>query len=184
MTLDDIALDIGQLAKEIALWMAKHSMNGLPYLERGSDLTAAFSEASNRELSKALAELESEGLVTLSGGIGRDVPLPFPTTDLYAVFDPIAWGTDPHLDACDLIRRILEKAKAEDSVSYGVSSPELLQETCWDHRRLNPALALVIAQVDSRHVSKSSDGEFAARSFFIMAEDELALERFLKRVGG
>jgi hypothetical protein len=184
MTLDDIALDISPLAKEIALWMARHSMNGLPYLERGSDLTAAFPDASHRELSKALAELESEGVVTLAGGIGREVPQPFPTTDLYAVFDPVACGTDPHVDACDLIRRILENAKAEDSVSYSVSSPELLQETGWDHRRLNPALALVIAQVDSRRVSKTSDGEFAARSFFIMAEDELALERFLKRVGG
>jgi hypothetical protein len=184
MTLDDIALDISPLAKEIALWMARHSMNGLPYLERGSDLIAAFPEASHRELSKALAELESEGLVTLAGGIGREVPQPFPTTDLYAIFDPVACGNDPHVDACDLIRRILEKAKAEDSVSYGVSSPDLLHETGWDHRRLNPALALVIAQVDSRRVSKTRDGEFAARSFFIMAEDELALERFLKRVGG
>lgn len=182
MTLDDIALDISPLAKEIALWMARHSMNGLPYLERGSDLTAAFPDASHRELSKALAELESEGLVTLAGGIGREVPQPFPTTDLYAVFDPVACGTDPHADACDLIGRILKKAKAEESVSYGVSSPELLQETGWDHRRLNPALALVVSQVDSRRVSKSMDGEFAARSFFIMADDELALERFLKRM--
>jgi hypothetical protein len=112
------------------------------------------------------------------------VPQPFPTTDLYAVFDPVACGTDPHLDACDLIRRILVKANAVNDVSYGVSSPELLSDTGWDHRRLNPALALVIAQVDSHRVSKSMDGEFAARSFHIMAEDELALERFLKRVGG
>jgi hypothetical protein len=183
MTLDDVALDVSPLVKEIALWMAKQSMNGLPYLENGSDLIAAFPEASHRELSRAIAELESEGLATLAGGIGREVPQPFPTTDLYAVFDPVACGTDPHIDACDLIRRVLEKAKAENSVSYGVSAPELLAETGWTHRRLNPAVALMIAQVDDRRVSKSLDGEFAARSFHIMADDELALERFLKRMG-
>lgn len=49
---------------------------------------------------------------------------------------------------------------------------------------LHPALGLVIAQIDDRHVSKSLDGEFAARSFSITAPDELALERFLKRMGG
>jgi hypothetical protein len=184
MTLADVALDISPLAKEIGLWMAKQSPNGLSYLEHGSDLIAAHPDASPRDLGKVLAELEGEGLVTLSGGIGRQVPQPFPTPDLYAVFDPVAFGTDPHIDACDLIRRILEKAKAENGLSYGVSSQELLEETGWTHRRLNPALSLVIAHVDDGRVSKSMDGEFAARSFHVMASDELALERFLKRVGG
>lgn len=184
VTLDDIRIDLSPLAKEIGLWMAQHSMDGLLYLERGSDLVAEFPDASSRELAKALAELEGEGLVSIAGGIGREVPQPFPKPDLYAVFDQVAFGTDPHADACELIRSILKKAEAENSASYGVSSPDLLNETGWNHRRLNPALSLVIAQVDDRHVSKSMDGEFAARSFFIMAEDELALERFLKRVGG
>lgn len=184
VTLDDISLDISQLAKEIALWMAHQSPKGLGYLAQGSDLKAAFVNATPRDLSKALAELENERLVELAGGIGRDVPQPFPTSDLYAIFDPVAFGTDPHEDACDLIRRILAKAKSEDSASYGVSSPQLLAETNWSHRRLNPALSLVVAQVDSGRVSKSIDGEFAARSFHIMASDELALEHFLKRVQG
>jgi hypothetical protein len=95
----------------------------------------------------------------------------------------VACGTDPHLDACELIRHVLEKAKKEEQVSYGVSAPELLAETGWTHRRLNPALALMIAQVDNRRVSKSFDGVFAARFVNIMADDELALEQFLKRMG-
>jgi hypothetical protein len=183
MTIDDVTLDVSALAKEIALWMAKQSLNGLPCLEQGSDLNTAFPNASGRELSKALSELKGEGLITLASGIGREVPWPSPTTDLYAVFDPVACGTDPHLDACELIRHVLEKAKKEEQVSYGVSAPELLAETGWTHRRLNPALALMIAQVDNRRVSKSFDGVFAARFVNIMADDELALEQFLKRMG-
>ena len=52
----------------------------------------------------------------------------------------------------------------------------------WTHRRLNPALALMIAQVDDRRVSKSLDGELAARFSPIMADDEPALEGVLKRM--
>lgn len=184
MTLDDIQLDISPLAKEIGLWMARQSHNGLSYLEPESDVAAAHPQASPRDLAKALAELEDEGLVRLSGAIGRPVPRPSPTVDLYAVFDPVTYGTDPHADACDLIRRILEAAKTEGGVSYGVSATSLLEQTGWTHRRLNPALSLVVAQIDRGRVSQELSGEFAARSFHVMAPDELALERFLKRVGG
>jgi hypothetical protein len=43
---------------------------------------------------------------------------------------------------------------------------------------------LGVVSVASGRVSKTMDSKFAARSFIVMAEDELNLERFLKRIGG
>lgn len=182
MTLDEIQLDVSDLAKQVGLWMAKQSENGLSNLPHGSDITAAFPEASTRDLDRALSELENEGFVTLSRTMGGGVPWFSLTPDVFAVFDPVACGTDPHLDACELIRRILKEANEKNQTSYSVSASELLAETGWTNRRLNPALSLVIAQVDDRRVSKTLSNEFAARSFIVTAPDELALERFLKRV--
>lgn len=184
MTLDDLKLDVSELAKKVGLWMAMQSEHGLENPPRGSDAQTAFPEASERDLAKALAELESEGFVTLTRTTNRAVPYFSMTSDIYAVFDPIACNTDPHRDACTLIRRILDEAKEKNQTHLSVSARKLLEETGWTRRRLNPALSLMIAQVASGRVSKTIDREFAARSFIMMAEDELALERFLKRVGG
>ena len=184
MTLDDIPLNVGQLAKEIGLWMAKTSDNGLSNLPHGTDIEKAFPDASARDLNKALAELESEGLVTLSRYMGGGVPFISLTSDIFAVFDPVAHGTDPHQDACELIRSILKEANEKNMTSYSVSGRELLEGTGWPHRRLNPALSLVLSNIDDRRVSRTLDNEFAARSFIVMPEDEVTLERFLKRVGG
>ncbi len=184
VTLDDISLDVGPLAKKFGLWMAKSSDNGLSNLPHGTDIEAAFPEASARDLRKALAELESEGFVTLTRTMGGGVPWFSLTPDVFAVFDPVAHGTDPHLDACEVIRRLLKEAHEKGVTSYSVSGTELLEGTGWTHRRLNPALSLVIANVDSRRVSRTLSNEFAARSFIVTAEDEVMLERFLKRVGG
>ena len=183
MTLDDLRLEIGSLSKEIGLWMAKHSYSGLNHLDHNSDLAASFPETSPRDLTRALAELEREGLVSLESVHGNAVPAPNPTLSLYVVFDPVAYGTDPHVDACDLIRRILDAAKLEGQTSHAVNAQRLMEETGWGQRRLNPALGLVISQIDNQHVSREISGEFVARSFRVTASDELALELFLKRVG-
>lgn len=183
-TLEDVSIDVSPLAKEVGLWMATQSENGLSNLPHGSDVQKAFPDASERDLAKALAELSSEGVVTLSHTMGRVIPYFSVTPDLFAAFDPVACGTDPHIDACILIRRILDEAKEKNQTHYSVNSSKLLEETGWSNRRLNPALSLLIAQVASGRVSKTIDNKFAARSFVVMAEDELRLERFLKRVGG
>lgn len=182
-TSDDIDLDISPLAKEIGVWLANQSANGLRYLQAGSDLAGAFPAHMPRDLAKAIAELEQEGLATASGGIGRAVPFPSPTVELFAVFDPVVTGFDPHLDACQLVKSILEHGKTENASSYSISSPELFQETGWSLRRFNPALSIIIAHLDDRRVVKSSDGEFAARAFIVTVADELTLEAFLKRMG-
>lgn len=183
-TLEDVSIDVGPLAKEIGLWMATQSVDGLLNLPHGSDVQKAFPDASERDLAKALAELASEGMVTLSRPMGRVIPYFSVTSDLFATFDPVACGTDPHIDACVLIRRILDDAKEKNQTHYSVRSSKLLEETGWSSRRFNPALSLLIAQVASGRVSTTMDNKFAARSFVVMAEDELNLERFLKRVGG
>ena len=182
-TLADIKLNVGPLAKEIGLWMANASDNGLSNLPHGTDIEKAFPDASKRDLRKALAELESEGFVSLTHFMGGGVPYITLTSDLFAIFDPVAHGTDPYQDAGELIRRILKEANEKSLTSYSVSGRELLDGTGWPHRRLNPALSLVLSNIDDRRVSRTLDNEFAARSFIVMAEDEISLERFLMRVG-
>lgn len=183
-TLAHIPLDVSALAKEMGLWMAKTSEDGLSNLPHGTDIEIAFPSASARDLNKALAELESEGFVSLTRTMGGGVPRFSLTPDVFAIFDPVAHGTDPHTDACQIIRGLLAEASEKSMTSYSVSAQELLEETGWTHRRFNPALSLVIANVDSRRVSRTMSNEFAARSFNVIAEDEVMLERFLKRAGG
>lgn len=177
-------LGVSELARDIGCWLAQNSTNGLMRVQVPDKLRENFARSTPREITKAIAELENEGLIEVSGGIGREVPQPFPKPDLYAVFDPFVFGTDPHVDACELVRWLLAAAAKENSPSLSVSSQALREAFSWEHRRFNPALSLVIGQIDSRHLSRTLDGEFAARSFFVSAEDELSLERFLQRCGG
>jgi hypothetical protein len=98
-----------------------------------------------------------------------------PTTDLYATFDPFAHGNSPVADAAELTTRVLA---GEDSV--GVA--ELHAATGWPLRRFNPAIALVIAQVDSRRVSSEMGCDYPSRWSFLMAKDRVALKRFAARL--
>ena len=182
MTLDDLDIELSALAKSIGLWLAQGSVKGLADLRGGSDLQAAFPDATTRELNKAVAELDDQGLVQVTGPGGK-VPYFTLTPDLYAVFDPVATGSDPHDDACALARTILEEAKAHNG-AFRVNARKLFEAVGWPPRRFNPALSLVIAQVDPHGVSKAVVADFAAASFGVTPACELALERVLKRIDG
>ena len=97
------------------------------------------------------------------------------------MFDPVALHTNPYADATELMGRILKQAEASDG---SIDPAKLQEELGWELRRFNPALSIVIDQVDSRRVSDEYGGEYVARYFFLLPEDEIALERLAERLKG
>lgn len=170
-------LEMSRLAREVGLWAAEQCSDGMRQFLDTEQLVAAFPEAGKRVLEEAFAELEAEGMIQISRDLGRGLPSARPNVELYATFDPIAHGHDPIADAAHLAELSLA---GDDSVS----SPELIEKAGWERRRFNPALSVLIAQVDERRVSRTLDPEFPARSFFLLAEDRIALKRFIARTKG
>lgn len=172
---DELDADLSPLARRVGLWIAEHCPDGLNSFVNEQALADAFSGGGIRDLQDAIAELEAEGLVSCSHTISKALPHVRPTTDLYVTFDPLAYGHNPASDAAELTTRVLA---GEDSV--GVA--ELYAATDWPLRRFNPAVALVIAQVDSRRVSGEMSGDYPCRWFHLMAGDRVALKRFAARL--
>lgn len=186
LTLDALQVQSGPLAREIALLLAKDSETGYPALARatGEMLVAAFPESSPRELNKAIAELESESFITSRSALGLQIPMISATVDLFAIFDPVAVGTSPYADACALIDHILAAPRHSESGSFSICAQTLREEINWPLRRFNPALGLVVAEIDERRVSKAMGSEFVAYSFIVSAADEIELERLAARLRG
>lgn len=182
-TLEGLDVRLSELARQVALWLSKKSTNGNPQdtTAEGEEIVAAFPDATERALEKAVAELEAEGFVTASGAIGRRIPFVFATTDLFATFDPVACGTDPYADAGELIARILAAVEAGEE---SIDPAKLHEGLGWELRRFNPALAIIVAHVDSSRVSDEYGGEYVARYFFLLPEDEVVLERLAERLKG
>ncbi|MGQ0619373.1 MAG: hypothetical protein ACT4QA_05565 [Panacagrimonas sp.] len=175
-SLDKLDLELGALARRLGCWMAEKSEKGLPWSFPDDAIQEAFPESTERDLLEAVAELQSEKFVKPSGGRGlRNVR---PTVELFATFDEIALGNDPSADVLILAQAILS---GEDSI--GVAA--LHGQIGWPLRRFNPALGLVLAQIDPTRVSQSiSEIDYPARSFHLLPEDRVALKRFSRRLGG
>jgi hypothetical protein len=139
-------------------------------------LVRGFTEHEVQVLEDAVAELEAENLVSCTHSISHTFPHMRPMMDLYATFDPIAFGHDPTADAAELAKKVLD---LDESVDVGA----LHQGTGWERRRFNPAITLVIAQVDGRRVSGELNSDYPSRWFGLMAEDRVSLKRFIARMG-
>jgi hypothetical protein len=173
--IEDLGLE--PLAARLALWIAKHSESGLDEdFVSEKDLLAEFVDVPERALEDAVAELETDGFIgtAFSGGA---IPHIRPTVDLFANFDPEVMGHDPTRDAAELAKLVLEGQ--ED-----VDVPDLHKECGWPKRRFNPAVALVVAQIDDDHVSKTLGSEYPTWSFHVSAKDRVALRRFASRIEG
>lgn len=181
-TLESLNVKLGKDAREFGLWFAKQSANGNPEdtMAEEDAMKAAFPELSDRAMTRVVAELEAEGLVRTAGS-GWSAPIIFATTDLFAIFDPIVSGNDPYEDALELTVRILELAENSDD---SIDPAKLHDELDWGLRRFNPALSIVVAHVGSRRVSNEYGGDYVTRGFFLLPEDEIALERLAERIKG
>ncbi len=170
-------LRMGDLAKRMGLWLAQQSTDGRTGLANASILADAFPETAKPELEEALAELEADGFVKLHHVFGPSLPRIQTTLDLFASFDLAATGHDPVRDSATLTQMALD---GEPSVSASA----LFEKAGWQHRRFNPALALVADQIPDGRVMKSGSAEFVVLGFHVLPADRVTLKRYLQRVGG
>jgi hypothetical protein len=171
--LDNLPVDLGASARRLARWLCEQSKEGMTRPVSEKAIIDAFPQATPDELAQAVAELELEGYVTTRPS-GARLPHLRPTLDLYATFDPVAIGSEPLADAQTLAARVLAGG---DSVKVA----ELHVQTGWPQRRFNPAVGLVIAQVDERRVSKTGDSMYPTSFFHLQAADRVSLQRFLRQ---
>lgn len=177
MGLMDLDLDLSRLAREIAVWVATQDQDGRRGFVDREALRATFSNQAETELVEAVAELGMDDFVQTSTALGEKLPSFRPLIELYSTFDRIALGHDPVTDSVTL-------AEAALAGSDAVSSDTLLEKLGWSLRRFNPALELVTAHVHHGRVSRINDPQFVVRSFHIMAEDRIALKRYIARTKG
>lgn len=110
-----------------------------------------FPDEEEDELSEAIAELELEleyeNSVRSLHAIGRK-PALRRTIDLFVHFDKPAIGSDPFTDEAERTQRIL--ASDNDAVEM----PQLHAEAGWTLRHFNPAIGMVIAEMDCKSVGQ------------------------------
>lgn len=172
-----LGLNLSQLAERVGLWIAQNSETGLSAIVQSEILAKAFASEEPAALIEAIAELEMDGYLTTIALLNREIPPLRPTVDLYVTFDPYAMKTDPLTDAAELTKAILA---GDDSVRVKA----LHEASGMTLRRFNPALALVIANIDDRRVSQEINTPYPTGSFFMMATDRVTLKRFLSRTEG
>ena len=163
------------LATSIGRWICENSEKGLPEHVDESVFLAAFDHSSSEALEEALADLEIENDVELSHVIGPQFPGIRATENLFQVFDPVVLGTNPLSDAIILIDLILEGDRS-------VNIPKLHERSGLTLRSFNPALALVLEEIDGRRVNRTSSSDYPSRQFSTLAEDRIALKRLRTRL--
>jgi hypothetical protein len=92
-------------------------------------------------------------------------------------FDPEVTHTDPVADAAQLASLALQG-------NNQISVPQLHQQSGWEKRRFNPALAVMLSYVDNQHVSQTLQPDYPTTHFFLDATDRVELKRFIKDIGG
>lgn len=152
-------------AMALATWLSLRTETGLDDLVEYDALTAAFPEATARDLQDATAELEMFGLATVTKALGFPVRAITPTYALYALFDPVTLHTSPQADAVDVARAALDLDSGD--------ARELETHLGWPRRRFNPAFALLLTLVDDGRVRKVIQPDYPSLGFLIAAEERV-----------
>lgn len=166
---------VSDLANRLGSWLALHSQDGRPGPVDEEQLGAAFVDVEKGALVDAIAELSAEGYVVSSPITTSSVPRVSATLDLFATFDPITQIGDPVQDSLTLGEIVL-------TLTEGAAVADLHRDSGWSIRRFNPAIALVLAQIDDGHVSAVFDSRYPARSFHLTADDRLAIRRYIENL--
>lgn len=173
------AAAIGDLTPEgtaVGKWICANSTTGLPELVDEQALIDAFPSMSEDQLAEAAADLAEDGYVTLTHLISARLPRVHVVEELFLTFDEHCLGHDPVADALTLIPLVLSKES--------VSLPELHAESGLSLRRFNPAIGLIIAEVDEGRVSRSWLEGYSTPYFIIADEDRVAIKRLARRLAG
>jgi hypothetical protein len=163
---------LSPLAQRLGVWLAKECSNGMPH-GFGDEIEDGFPEADTQQLRAALAELKAEGFVSLSGVIGPNLPRTRPTYALFAAADPTATRQDPIRDAVILAKRLVEMPR------LGIVR-DLDADLGWDRRRFNAALGQLVDLFPSNRRSNETQNEYPARQLFVMDDEVIALQRFIR----
>jgi hypothetical protein len=167
-------LGLSDLAMRIAKWIVHNSTGARGRFVNREALVAAFSDHQAGEIAEAVDELSTDGYVRAERAGGRIIPHIQSTVELFATFDPLENIGDPTADSVELVAKILEQGDSFDSKT-------LHDQTGWPLRRFNPAVSIVIAQIDQRRVSAELSSEYPARHFRLYPEDRVALKRYAAR---
>lgn len=171
--LEALDLALSPLARRAACLLAEKSVEGMDIPQSTSTLSEVMQGVSIDDLSEAIAELEMDGFLRTEDG-GDDLPDIVPALDLYATFDKIAVGTDPTSDSVALAR-IVVAAKEDLDVA------KLDQQMGWPRRRFNPALSLVLAQLNEERVDRSLGDSYPALYANLLPADRVSLKRYIAR---
>ncbi|WP_394654070.1 hypothetical protein [uncultured Sphingomonas sp.] len=166
--------DLSDLAQRMGRWMAEQCTDGLPG-HFGDDLTEQFPDEDRRSLGVALAELESEGMVTLSHLIGPKLPRVRTTVELFIACDAAITGHDPVEDSVVLARMLIEKP------NLGGRASDLEAAAGWERRRFNPAFALVIPNIGDGRVRKVLQNDYPSMGVLVADEDVVQLRKYVQR---
>lgn len=154
--------------------MAEQCEDGLPG-HFGEELIDAFPGETEKTLGQALAELEADGLVTLSRLIGRRLPRVRTTTELFIACDAAITGHDPIKDSVVLARLLI----ADNEL--GGRASDLEQASGWERRRFNPAFALLIPCIAPGRVRGAVQNDYPTLGVLIADEDVVQLRRHIQR---
>ncbi len=165
---------LSSLTQQLGRFMAEQCSDGLPG-HFAEELIEAFPDEDRKSLSLALAELEAEGLVTLSHVLGPHLPRVRTTVELFIACDAAITGHDPIEDSVVLARLLIEDPK------LGGSASNLEQASGWERRRFNPAFALVIPNVADGRVRKSLQNKYPTMGVLLADEDIVQLRRYVQR---
>ena len=166
--------DLSSLAQKIGRYLAEGCTDGLPG-HFDDELLTAFPDEDRKSLALALAELEAEGLVTLSRVIGPHLPRVRTTVELFVACDPAITGQDPVEDSVVLAGMLI------DSPQLGGSTRNLEQAVGWERRRFNPAFALVVTNVAPGRVRGSIQNDYPTIGVILADEDIIQLRRYVQR---
>ena len=165
--------DLTDLAQSLGRWMAEQCTDGLPG-HFGQELLEQFADQDSRSIGIALAELEAEGLVTLTHVIGPHLPRVRTTVELFVACDPAITGHDPVEDSVVLARMLIADPR------IGARASDLEQAAGWERRRFNPAVALVIPNIGDGRVRKSIQNKYPTLGVLIADEDVVQLRRYIQ----
>lgn len=167
--------ELGPLAIQIGLWIAKESTHGYSDFIPENELIAAFPAASLDDLGFAVAELSADDFIDTTSYIAKRLPRMTSNPSLYITFDPYAMKTDPGVDVVTLVDMVLAKKGT-------IAVDELHKESGWPLRRFNPAFAYLNSEIEERRVLKGGTNEYPARGFLLVDHDRAVLHRFASRL--
>lgn len=165
---------LSELAQRLGRHMAENSPTGLR-THFGDELLEAFPNENRKTLGGAFAELEADGLVTLSRVLGPHLPRVRTTVELFVASDAAITGHDPVDDSVVLARLLLEKPE------LGGNAQKLEEASGWERRRFNPAIALLIPHVHDGRVRKSLQNDYPTMGIILAYEDLVEFRRYVQR---